>query len=66
MSKKKKKKQMKVSKNGPVWKKTAEEVTLSQMPKYNAYAGGYGSHGDRKYNRNKAKRDFQKRLNDEV
>lgn len=38
---------------------TSEEATLSKKPRYNGFGGGYGAHGDTKYNRNKAKRDFR-------
>ena len=52
----------KAPKAGAVWKMSAEEATLAKMPKYNAHACGHGPHGDAKYNRNKEKRDFEKRL----
>lgn len=38
---------------------SAEEATLASMPKYNAYASGYGAHGDKKYNRAKEKRAWR-------
>lgn len=43
---------------------SAEEATLSKMPKYNAYAGGYGAHGTRKYDRNREKESFRRELKD--
>ena len=49
-------------KKNVVFSLTAEENTLRQMPHYNAYQGGYGAHGSRKYNRKKVKRDFRKML----
>ena len=49
-----------VSKNGPVWRQSAEEATLARMPKYNAYACGTGAHGDAKYNRARQKRAWLK------
>ena len=61
MSKKKKT----VAKSGPVWHQSAEEVTLGQMPKYNAYACGTGPHGDAKYNRAKQKRAWRRELDRE-
>lgn len=41
---------------------TSEEATLSKKPRYNGFGGGYGAHGDTKYNRNKAKRDFRREI----
>ena len=38
------------------------ENTKSHMPHYNAYQGGYGAHGDRKYNRRKEKRKFERQM----
>ncbi len=38
------------------------ENTLRHMPKYNAFQGGYGSHGDKAYNRRKNKEEFRKQL----
>lgn len=43
-----------------VFRLSAEENTLSHMPKYNGYACGTGVHGDTKYNRSKAKRQWRK------
>ena len=51
-----------VAKSGPVWRQTAEEATLAQMPRYNAHACGTGPHGDTKYNRAQQKRDWQREL----
>lgn len=56
------KKKNRVPKNGPVWHRTAEQATLDQMPKYNAYACGTGAHGDAKYNRAKQKRAWQREM----
>lgn len=61
----KKKKTYKVPKSGAVWKQTAEEATLANKPRYNAYAYGNGVHGDTKYNRTKEKRSWKKELNKE-
>lgn len=55
MSKKKR-----VPASGPVWRKSAEEATLDAMPKFNAHQCGTGAHGDAKYNRAKAKRNWMK------
>ena len=41
---------------------SAEDVTRSRMPKYNGYACGTGAHGSRKYDRNKAKRNFRREM----
>lgn len=32
------------------------------MPKYNGYSNGCGAHGDRKYNRIKAKRQWKREI----
>lgn len=49
-------------KNKRVFYLSAEENTLRQMPKYNPYQGGYGSHGDKAYNRRKNKEQLRKEL----
>lgn len=43
---------------------SAENATLSQMPKYNGYAGGYGAHGKRGYDRKRSKKDLARQLRD--
>ena len=58
----KKRKRTGPSKSGPVWRRSAEQATLDAMPKYNGHAVGAGSHGDRKYNRARSKRDFERWL----
>ena len=58
-------KKRKVAKSGAVWKMTSEEAALAQKPLFNGYACGYGIHGDTKFNRAKAKRDFKKVINSE-
>lgn len=55
-------KKRRVSKDGPVWRRTAVEATLDQMPKYNAHACGTGAHGDAKYNRAKQKRAWHNEM----
>lgn len=35
-------------------------ATHKQLPKFNAYQGGYGAHGKTKYDRNKLKREFRR------
>ena len=64
MSSKKKRRAKKaaVVKTGPVWRQSAEEATLSRMPKYNAYACGAGVQGDTKYNRARQKRQWRNEL----
>lgn len=52
----------KVSKSGPVWHQSSVEATLLKKPRYNGFACGAGSHGDSKYCRTKAKRQFRKGL----
>lgn len=51
-----------VSKKDVVFYISAEENTLRQMPKYNGYTNGCGAHGDKKYNRTKAKRQQRKEI----
>ena len=47
-------------KNIRVFHLSAEESTLRQMPKYNPYQVGHGSHGDRAYNRRKNKEQLRR------
>ena len=54
------KKRKGIPKDGPVWRRSAEQATLDRMPKYNAHACGTGPHGDTKYNRAKQKRAWRK------
>ena len=56
------KKKTRAPKAGPVWRKTAVEATLDQMPKYNAHACGTGAHGDVKYNRAKQKQAWHREM----
>ena len=42
------------------------ENTLRQMPKYNPYQVGHGSHGDKGYNRRKNKEQLRKELRNEA
>lgn len=51
-----------IASSGPVWHQTAEEVTLAQMPRYDAHVWGTGIHGDTKYNRTRSKRTWQREL----
>lgn len=65
-SKKKKSKCPNFSKNsGIVFRMSSEEATLAKKPYYNGFSGGYGAHGDRKYNRTKENRDWRRSLGDE-
>lgn len=50
------------NKSNVVFHMSKEEATLIKMPKFNGYAGGYGAHGDKKYNRNKEKRSWRKEI----
>ena len=59
-----KKKRTYLKNDTSVFRMSAEDATLSKMPKYNAYAGGYGAHGKNKYDRNKEKRDFKKDIDE--
>ena len=52
-------------KTGAVWHLSAEEATLARKPRYNAHICKTGAHGDAKYNRHKAKRDWEKQLRNE-
>lgn len=47
-----------------VYKITAEQMFDFHKPKWNGFTCGHGAHGDKKYNRNKAKRNFKKYLED--
>lgn len=38
------------------------KMTMAKKPYYNAYAGGYGPHGSKKYNRNKEKENLRKSI----
>ena len=49
-------------KNKSVFYLSAEENTLRQMPKYNPFQGGYGSHGDKAYNRCKNKEQLRREI----
>ena len=44
---------------------SATDIQNIQKPRFNAFAGGYGIHGDTKYNRNKAKKVFQREINEQ-
>lgn len=55
-------KRRKVPKEGPVWRQSGLEVTRQRRPRYNGFACGHGPHGDAKYNRTKAKRQFAREL----
>lgn len=55
-------KRRKVPKEGPVWRQSGLEVTRLQRPRYDGFACGHGPHGDAKYNRTKAKRQFAREL----
>lgn len=65
MSKKKRVKKHSVPKTGAVWRQTSEEVTLAKMPRYDAFAGGYGPHGSKKYDRAKVKQDWRRQIGQE-
>jgi len=49
-------------KNNCVFYLSAEENTLRQMPKYNPYQVGHGSHGSKGYNRRKNKEQLRRDL----
>ena len=59
------KRKRRVPKDGPVWRRTAEQATLDKMPKYNAHACKTGAHGDSKYNRARQKRDWRQEMRSE-
>lgn len=59
------KRKRKPAKTGAVWHLSAEEATLAQKPRYNAHICKTGAHGDAKYNRCKAKRDWNRQLRNE-
>lgn len=39
---------------------TAIDIFEMRKPQYNGYSCGYGAHGNKKYNRRKVKRDFDR------
>lgn len=41
---------------------SAEEATLARKPHYNGFAGGYGAHGDAKYNRCRERRAWKREM----
>ena len=51
-----------VPKNGPVWHRSAVEVTLDKMPRYNGHICKTGVHGDTRYNRAKQNRSWKQEL----
>lgn len=51
-----------MAKKAKEYKITSSQIFDAQKPKYNGFAGGYGAHGDSKYNRNKEKREFRREL----
>lgn len=54
---------MKVNRK-PYYHRSSIENTLAQMPRYNAYACGYGKHKSKKKpNRAKRKEELRKELN---
>ena len=59
------KKKRKVAKTGPVWHLSKTEATLASKPRYDAYACGYGAHGDTRYSRKKSKDELRRILKDE-
>lgn len=59
------KKKRKPPKTGPAWRMSVEEATLAGKPLYNGFACGNGVHGDCKYNRAKAKRDWRNEIRNE-
>ncbi len=54
------KKRKRTGRESPVWHRSAEQVTLDAMPKYNPYAIGHGVHGDVKYNRAKERNTWKR------
>ena len=47
-------------KNKKVLVISSMEIWEMRKPKYDAYVCGHGAHGDKKYNRCKAKQDFDR------
>lgn len=45
-----------------VYHLSAEENTLRQMPKFNPYQVGHGSHGHKGYNRRRNKQELRKEI----
>ena len=44
---------------------SAADIQNIQKPRFNGFAGGYGAHGDTKYNRNKAKKAVRREINEQ-
>ena len=51
------KKKSKTEKIGVI---TSQQIFDAQKPKWNGWSCGDGAHGDRKYNRRKAEREFRR------
>lgn len=62
----KKRKYTDPSSKNSVFHMSAEEVALSKKPKYNGFAIGTGTHGDTKYNRNKAKQESKRIIEEDL
>ena len=58
-------KKRKVAKKGAVWHQSSAEATLAAKPYINGYSCGHGVHGDTKYNRCKAKREWKRGMDQE-
>ena len=41
---------------------TSKQIFDAQKPQFNGFAYGYGSHGDKSYNRRRMKEQFRKEL----
>lgn len=65
MSGKRKKRTARPAKTGAVWRQSTDEATLAQNPRYNGFACGHDTHGDRKFNRAKASRVWKAQLRQE-
>lgn len=39
---------------------SSQQIFDAAKPKYNGFGGGYGAHGDKKYNRTREKRAWRK------
>ena len=63
---KKRKKYTDPSNKNSVFHMTSEEVAAARMPKYNGFSMKTGIHGDTKYNRNKAKQESKRIIEEDL
>ena len=45
---------------------TSKQLVDAQKPQFNGFACGYGSHGDKSYNRRKMKEQFRREMHESL